>query len=99
MRMNPLPEHVVDDGLAGGTNNQRLLQQLAAAMRDDRDLRREAFDMLRFLLKKAFRDEKREVGVARAGLLDAPIELVAQQFPDAEAIGTKDHAAAHRRII
>ncbi len=99
MRMNPLREHMVDDGLAGRPHDQRLLEQLAAAMGDDRDLGREAFDVLRFLLQKALRDEEREVRIARAGLLDAPIELVAQQLPDAEAVGTKHHRAAHRRII
>ena len=92
MRMNPLREHVIDDGLAGRPHDQRLLELLAAAMGDDRDLGREAFDVLGLFLQEALRDEERKVGVARAGLFDAAIELVAQHLPDAEAVGTKHHA-------
>src|SRR5581483_11860782 len=48
---------------------------------------------------KALRDEEREVGVARAGALDAAVELVAQRLPDRETVGTEDDTAAHRRIV
>ena len=90
---------MVDDRLGGRTHDQRLLQLLAAAMRDDRELGREALDVLRLLLQKALRDEQREVGVARAGLLDAPVELVAQRLPNRESVGPKHDASAHRRIV
>src|SRR5579864_2803587 len=38
-----------------------------------------------FLQKEALRDEEREIGVARTGLLDAAVEFVAQILPDREA--------------
>ena len=68
-------------------------------MRDDRELGREALDVLRFLLQEALRDEQREVRVARAGLLDAAIELVAQSLPNRKTVRTKHDASAHRRVI
>src|SRR5713101_7500357 len=68
-------------------------------MGDDRDLGRKALDVLRFLLQEALRDEEREVGVARTGLLDAAVEFVAQILPDREAVGAENDTSAHRRII
>src|SRR6266851_1379912 len=64
-------------------------------MGDDRDLGRKALHVLRFLLQEALRDE----GVARAGLLDAAVEFVAQILPNREAVGAEDDTSAHRRII
>ena len=57
MGMDPLREHVIDDGLRGRTHDQRLFELLAAAMRDHRQFGREAFDVLGFLLNEALRDE------------------------------------------
>src|SRR5436190_9163184 len=68
-------------------------------MRNYGDLRRETFDVLCFLLQKALRYEQREVRVAGAGLLDSTIELVAQVFPDGEAVGAKNNTSTHRRIV
>ena len=99
MGMNPLREHVVDDRFGGRPHDQRLFEFLAAAMRDHRNFGRETLDVLRLLLQEALRDEQREIGVARAGLLDAPVELVAQLLPDREAVGPKDDTSAHRRVV
>src|SRR4029077_7157717 len=65
----------------------------------DRDLRREAFNMLRLFFQEALRDEQRKVSVARAGLLDALVELVAERLPNRKTVGAKHDASAHRRII
>src|SRR5207245_909872 len=72
---------------------------LAAAVRDHRDLGGETLDVLRLLLQEARRDEQRKVGVARAGLLDAPVEFVAQVLPDGEAVRPEHDTSAHRRVI
>ena len=99
MRSDPLREHVVDDRLGGRPHDQRLLELLAAAVRDDRELGRKPLDVLRLLLQEALRDEQREVRVARAGLLDALVELVAQRLPNRKTVGTKHDASAHRRVV
>src|SRR5882672_9260384 len=65
----------------------------------DCDLRREALDMLRLFFQEALRDEQRKVRVARAGLLDALVELVAERLPNRKAVGAKHDASAHRRVV
>src|SRR5271154_2272385 len=68
-------------------------------MGDDGDFGSETLDVLSLLLQKALRDEKREVGVARAGFLDAAVEFVAQLLPDGKAVGPKDDTSADRGVI
>src|SRR6185437_3836519 len=45
------------------------------------------------------RDEEREVGVARPGLLDPAVEFVAQRLPNSESVGTEHDTSAHRRVV
>ena len=82
-----------------GPHDQRLLELLAAAVGDDGELGREPLDVLRLFLQEALRDEQREVRVARAGLLDALVELVAQRLPNRKTVGSKHDASAHRRVV
>src|SRR6266481_3502461 len=65
----------------------------------DRDLRREALNVLRLFFQEALRDEQRKVRVARAGLLDALVELVAERLPNRKTVRAEHDASAHRRII
>src|SRR5271168_2266868 len=68
-------------------------------MRYHRHFRRKPFDVLRLFLQKTLRDEQREVRVARPGLLDSLVELVAQGLPDGETVGPKHDTSAHRRVV
>ena len=67
---------------------------LEPVVRDHRHLLGEALDVLRLLLEVAQRDEEREVGVHRAGLLDRVVEGALHQLPDPVAPGTDHHAPA-----
>ena len=82
-----------------GPHDQRLFELLAAAVGDDGELGGKTLDVLRLFLQKALRDEQREVRVARAGLLDAFVELVAQRFPNRKTVGPKHDTSAHRRVV
>ncbi len=69
--------------------------QLQPVMRDDRAFLGETFDMLRFLLHIAQRNEEREIGVLMPGRLEHGVERALHVFPDAVAPGLDHHAAAH----
>ncbi len=96
---NPLAVHMADDRLRCRAHHQRLIQLLAAADRDDGQLRRKALDVLGLLLQEAHRDEEREVRVDVAGVLEAPVERGLDVFPEGVAVGPDDHAALDRRIV
>src|SRR5688572_5875560 len=68
-------------------------------MSHHRQLRCKAFNVFRFLLQKAHRDEEGEVSVLVSGGLETPIEIITDGFPEFIAIGLDDHAAAHWRVI
>ena len=85
--LHPLGEHRVDDRLGRGPNDQRLVELLAAAVRDDGDFGREAFDVLRLLGEEALRDEQREVRVLVARRLEHVVERALHPLPDAVAVG------------
>ena len=91
--LDPLGEEVADDGLRRRTDDVRLFQFLAAGDGHHGQLRREAFDVLGFLVQKALRDQQREIHVLMAGGLEAVVELALQQLPDSVAVGLDDHAA------
>ena len=99
VRLDPFAVHVADDRLGRGTNNQRLVQLLAAAVRHHGQLRRKALDVLRLPLEKAHRDEQREVGVDMAGLLEAAVERGLDILPQRVAVGPDDHTPFHRRVV
>jgi hypothetical protein len=54
---------------------------------------RESFDVLRFLLDEAHRDEQREARVLVARGLEASIEVGLDLFPDRVAVRPDHHAA------
>ena len=91
--LDPLREEVADDGFRRRADDVRLFEFLAARDGDHRELGREAFHVLGFLLQKALRDQQREIDVLMAGGLEAIVELALQDFPDGIAVGLDDHAA------
>ena len=68
-------------------------------VRDIRDLRREAFDVLGFLGQQAVGDEQRKVRVDVSGRLDPRVERLLDQLPDRVAVRPDDHAALDRRVV
>src|SRR5262249_44362160 len=60
-------------------------------MRDHRKLRSETFDVLRFALKKRHRDEKRELTILMAGLLEHLVETRLHVLPDCVTVRPDDH--------
>src|SRR5207249_7649438 len=92
--LHPLREHVVDDRLRRRPKDQGLIELLAAPVRDNGELWREAFHVLGLLLHEALGNEKREVGVSMPGFLEHVIESALHPLPDAVAIRANDHAAA-----
>ena len=79
-------EEVADDRL-GQAGRHRLLDLLAAGLRDHGELGREPLDVLGLLVDEAHRDEQREGGVIVAGLLEATVEVALHRLPDGEAVG------------
>jgi hypothetical protein len=61
---------------------------------DHRHLLGEALDVLGLLLEVAQRNEEREIGVDRTGLLDPLVQGALHQLPDAVAPGADDHCPA-----
>ncbi len=68
-------------------------------MRDDRELGREALDVVGLALEVALRDEEREVGVGRARRLDAGVHLGLHPLPQGVSVRTDDHRAPHRAVV
>lgn len=97
--LHPLGEGGVDDHLGGGADDDRLLQLLAAAVRDDRELGGEALDVLGLLRQIRLRDEEREVRVLGACLLDAGVHLLLHPLPQPVPVRPDDHGAAHRPVV
>ncbi len=91
--LNPLGEKMSDDGFRRRPDDVGLFQFFAAGYGDHRQLRREAFDVLRFPLHEALRNQQGEINVLVPGGLEAVVELALQQFPDGIAVGLDDHAA------
>ena len=63
--LDPLGHELADDGLAGGPDDDRLLELLAPGDGDHRELGAEALDVLGLALEVGLGDEEREVGVLR----------------------------------
>src|SRR5690606_32212185 len=75
------------------------VQLLAAGMRDDRQLGREALDVLRLALEVAHGDEHREVQVLVSGGLEHRVQLALDVLPQGVAVRPDDEAAAHRAEV
>ena len=98
-RVDPVGVHGADDRLAGRPHREALLEVLAAATGDPRDLRIEALDVVRLLLQVRLRDEQREVHVLVTGALDHVVERALDVLPQRKAVRTDDHAAAYGRVV
>ena len=97
--LQPLREVGVDDGLARGPDDEGLLELVAAAVGDHRQLGAEALDVLGFLGDERHRDEEREVGVLGARLLDATVDLGLHALPDRPAVRSDDHRSPGRAVL
>ena len=97
--LDPLRVHRVDDRLRRRPDDQRLLQLLAAAVGDDRQLGREPLDVLRLPAQEALGDEEREIGVLVAGVLEHLVQRALHLLPDGVAVRPDDHAPAHRAVV
>ncbi len=98
-RLDPLGVHGADDGFRGRPDDELLLQLLAAAVRDVRDLRRKPLDVLRLALEEALGNEQRKVRVHVTGSLDPIVQGPLQQLPDGVAVGPDHHASFDRRVV
>ena len=97
--LDPLGEHRAEDGFAGGAHRQALLQLLGAALGDPGHFGSKALHVLRLFEQQALRDQHGHGYVFMAGFLEAPVQAVVNQFPDAVAIGLHGHAAADGGIV
>ena len=97
--LDPARVGVADDRLRGRADGQRLGQRLAAAVRDDGQLRRKALDVAGFLFEKTHGDEHGKAGVLVAGLLEAPVQRLLNILPQRPAIGAYDHRPAHGAVV
>ncbi len=108
--LHPARERVADDGLGRRPHHQRLLElagrhELAVGVRlepvvcDHCALRREPFDVRRFLLQERQRDEQRKVRVLVARGFEHVVERALHVLPERVAPGSDDHAAAHGRVF
>ena len=61
--------------------------------------RGEAFGMLRFLFQIGDRNQEGEIGVRMAGVLEALVQVLLNEFPNGVAPWLDDHAAAHLGIF
>ena len=60
---------------------------------DHGEFRGEAFDVFRFLLEEALRDEEGQVDVLVAGGFETLVKFALEDFPDGVAVGLDHHAA------
>lgn len=97
--LHPLGEVLVDDHLGGGADDGGLLELLAAAVRDHGEFGREPLDVFGLLVEVRLRDQEREVRVLGARLLDAGVHVLLHPLPQAVAVRSDDHRAAHRTVV
>ena len=97
--LDPLREVLVDDRLGGRADHDGLFELLAATVRDHRELGCEALDVLSFASQVRLGDEEREVGVLGARVLDARVHLLLHPLPQAVAVRSDHHGAAHRTVV
>jgi len=62
-------------------------------------LRGKALNMLGFLFKEGHRDEKREIGVDMARILEGLVKVLLDKLPEGVAVRSDDHAAPYRGIV
>jgi hypothetical protein len=96
---DPLAHKRRDDGLAGGPEGESLLQFLVAAVSDPRDFGVEAVHDVALAFEVALGDERGEVGVLRAGLLEPLVEVVLDALPEGVPAGPGDDEPTHGRVV
>jgi hypothetical protein len=97
--VHPLGEEAVDDRLAGGADDDGLLEFPPPAMGDDRQLGAETLHVLGFALQVRLRDEEGEVGVGGPGGLDAAVDLGLHALPDGITPGADHHGAPDGAVV
>ena len=90
---------IAEQRLRGRADAQTLRQLLAAADRDPRALRREALDVILFLLQQALRDEHGHGDVGVPVALEHAVEDLLDILPNRVAVGAHDVAALDSGII
>src|SRR5436305_13750628 len=90
---------MANNSLAGRANSKWLFEFLIASTGHPGQFWSESFDMLCFFLDKTAWNEQREVGIDNPGFFEPRIHKLLNILPDCIAIGSNDHAAAHRRIV
>ena len=99
VRLHPAGVRRPDERLGGGTDGERLLQRLAARLRDDGELGGEPLDELTLLRQHRGGHEQREVEVLVTGRLDPVVELALDRLPDRVAVRLDHHGAANGRVL
>ena len=92
-------EVLAEQRLGRRADTVALLELLTAAHRDPRALRREALDVVLFLLQQGFRDQHRHIDVLCAGLLEFRIHQTLDIFPNGVTVRTVDKHALDRGIV
>lgn len=92
-------EVLAEQRLGRRADTVALLELLTAAHCDPRALRREALDVVLFLLQQGFRDQHRHIDVLCAGLLEFRIHQTLDIFPNGIAVRTVDKHALDRGIV
>ena len=94
-----MAEMVAEHRLAGGAHRKALLQRVAAAGRDPRNLGGKAVDRLAFLLEQALGDQHGHRHILMAGRLEAGVQILLDILPDGVAIGAQHHKALDAGIL
>src|SRR5690606_28554011 len=97
--LHPLREAGIDDRLGGGPHDKGFFELLPPTVRYYRGLRRKSLYVLGLLLQEALRDEEREVRILVTRGLEHVVKRTLHAFPDTIAVGTDNHASAHRRVV
>ena len=94
-----MAEMVAEHRLAGGAHRKALLQRVAAAGRDPRNLGGKAVDQLALLLEQALGDQYGHRHILMAGRLEAGVQILLDILPDGVAIGAQHHKALDAGIL
>ena len=97
--LDPLGQERVDDRLASGPDDDRLLELLAAPVGHYGQLGAETLNVFGFAPEVALGDEQREVSILRPGRLDAGVDLGLHALPDGIPVGPDDDRAPHRSSL
>ena len=98
VRLDILIIEITEKCLGCRAYTHALLQFVQTAVCDPCDFRCEPFNVILFLLKKAFRNEHRQVDIFNACFLKSAVKFCSDVFPDCIACRLKYHAAFYRCI-